>query len=30
MFVSSFYTTGVVNKAGLVYLSGAPEITPVF
>jgi hypothetical protein len=30
MFVSSFYTTGVVNKAGLAYSTGAPEITPGF
>ena len=30
MFVSSCYTTGVVNKAGLAHSSGAPEITPGF
>jgi hypothetical protein len=30
MFVSSFYTTGVVNKAGRAHSSGAPEITPGF
>ena len=30
MFVSLFYTTGFVNKAGLAYSYGAPEVTAGF